>query len=174
MCVRGLNGSGKATWLEAISELFRWFRRCASQGKVVAPQRESLLHEARLVAVELRDFFPGGPLWLAYGPEAEAFVRGVGAPAVTPGFADDGGALDWWSDVASRAELGSTAREDAPPNLLHLDAQRHYRSASVKDLREGRPTAAWLSVQRYDGIGPSALDRLLRELPLVRPTGGSS
>lgn len=57
-CLRGLNGSGKTTYLDAIAQLWQWFRRCTQKRGFVKPEERSLLNDAKLVAALFTDL-PG-------------------------------------------------------------------------------------------------------------------
>lgn len=74
MCLRGLNGSGKTTYLDALAELWQWFSRCTKERKHVRPHKGSLLLEAEVVAA-LFTGLPGSRprMWLAWG-EADAIA----------------------------------------------------------------------------------------------------
>ncbi len=50
VCLRGLNGSGKSTYLHALAQLWQWFHRCTQRGGYAKPEAKSLLLEAELVA----------------------------------------------------------------------------------------------------------------------------
>src|SRR4051812_30752345 len=71
VCLRGMNGSGKTTYLEALAELWQWSRRCTQQRGFVKPAGTPLLAEAHLVAA----LFTGLPgprprMWIAWGQDS--------------------------------------------------------------------------------------------------------
>lgn len=68
LCLRGLNGSGKTTYLIALAELWQWFRRCARSGRIVPPNDESPILPAALVAALITDLpGPQPRRWIAWG-----------------------------------------------------------------------------------------------------------
>ncbi len=69
-CVRGLNGSGKTTYLESIASLWHKFGQWVESDKYIAPSREDPLRDAGLCAMQLVDL-PGplNTLWLVFGRE---------------------------------------------------------------------------------------------------------
>lgn len=79
-CLRGLNGSGKTTWLRAVAEMWAWFRDCARRGVWVEPSG-ALIQEAVLIAVHFRDLLAGRDIWLVWGGEQPRtqFMEGLGA-----------------------------------------------------------------------------------------------
>jgi ABC-type transport system involved in cytochrome c biogenesis ATPase subunit len=181
LCLRGLNGSGKTTYLLALAELWQWFRRCASHGRTtITPENNSLLLDASLVAALFTDLpGPQPRIWIAFGhhDEMESLIeseRGAhhfwgGDPVVTQHL------LRFWSMAFERAESGlgaSTSKESiTPPNFVLLEAENKYVPPLLPDeLTNPRPTVAFAPVARYqpESRGASHLDGLLRTLYLAR------
>jgi hypothetical protein len=71
VCLRGLNGSGKTTYHEAIASIWQMFRRWSQRGTHVRPPIRSPLRHADLVAVHLTELpGPARALWLVYGRQS--------------------------------------------------------------------------------------------------------
>lgn len=68
VCIRGLNGSGKTTYLAAIAAMWSKFREWSQRGVHVKTQPESLLNEADLIALRLVGLpGPEPTMWLVWG-----------------------------------------------------------------------------------------------------------
>lgn len=175
-CVRGLNGSGKTTWLEALAELWQWFRRCTKKRGWVEPSRDpggTLLREGRLVAARISGLpGPRPSVWLAWGEigeiagllsgEEDPSIRIVdGRPRWDPEF------LSWWDGEATRAELG----QGLVPNMMIIGAE----NKQVAPLKRGELLSAeagpvMLALHRYwpASHGSGHLEAQIGTLKLVR------
>src|SRR5580700_2845782 len=73
VCLRGLNGSGKSTYLEMLAELWLSFRNSAVKGGYAGPTRNTaMLGEASLAAALFVDLpGPKPRMWIAHGRAAE-------------------------------------------------------------------------------------------------------
>lgn len=163
VCLRGLNGSGKTTYLEAIAQLWEWFRLCTKKRTYVHPH--GLLLEASVVSVVFRDL-PGprprlriewGPIVVTGGPGDE---RNFVEPTV----------LKQWDELFTRAETG-VASQASPPNIVWLEAEKKYvPPISSDELTTLRPAPSYQPVARYDPSDRSAshLEIVLRTLFLAR------
>lgn len=68
ICLRGINGSGKTTYLTAIAGLWEQFRRWLSQGIRSRPPSEDLLPSSSFVGVQFDDLpGPAPSLWIQVG-----------------------------------------------------------------------------------------------------------
>jgi hypothetical protein len=172
VCLRGLNGSGKTTYLEALAQLWQWFRRCAQQRSFAKPTGTRLLAEAELVAARFVGLpGPRSQMWIAWGT-SEALRRLRDSTDLPYSFADDRiswdeETLDWWDRTFTSAESGM----DSAPNMVCIEAENKY----VPELRSRELTAprlapAFVPVARYlpGARGPSHLEGLLRTLFLAR------
>lgn len=160
VCLRGPNGSGKTSYLEAIAELWQWFRRCTKQKGYAQPETE-LLQEAELVAVLLVDL--PGPLpkmWLAYGdvgllpagPENPYTLSGgrvLWNPAV----------LDYWAQVFERAATGY-GPDNRPPNIVVIGAPSYLPQDRGQSHVEGMMRTLFLARQDKWRV----LEKWVREL----------
>lgn len=172
-CLRGLNGSGKTTYLEAIAELWQWFRRCTQRRRFADFGHLEMLSEARMVAVLFSGLPPPRPrMWIAAGhPEAlkslpdgpeNPFVFDQGAPVW------DTAVLTAWDEAFTRAELGS---DRPPPNVVMISAEEKWvPRLAPEDLENPRPTPTYQPVARYlpRARGASHLEPLIRTLFLAR------
>jgi len=175
VCLRGLNGSGKTTYLDAIGELWQWFRRCTKERRHVRPHDGSLLLEADLFAV----LFTGLPgprprMWVAWGrPDAIASLPDAGDSPYTLAAGEvewDPPVLAFWETIMERASAGMDPK-DWPPNIVSIEAERKYvPDLRPDDLTDPRPTPAFLPRARYVAEARNAthLEGLLRTLFLAR------
>lgn len=178
VCVRGLNGAGKTTYLAAIAELWQWFRRCAKKRAWAAPSgnEQGLLAEAALVAV----CFAGLPgpmprMWLAFGrgPALAGFVSGrddcpvrveLGQPTFDPAL------LEWWDTAFTRAEAG--AADNSVPNVIFIGAEDKIVPQSRKsDLESVAGAPPYLALARYESQarGAAHLESIIGTLKLAHP-----
>lgn len=172
VCLRGVNGSGKTTWLEAVGAMMQWFRRCTQRRRAVEPEADSPLHQAGAVALRLVGL-PGpiSNLWLCYSKRPLPELPLDDAPIFSPFHpvpSDD--LLPWWDAAASRAELGSES--DALPNVVLLDATGRYSRPLTRGSLVGvNGDARWLLVKRHDPTARSTghLEEAMRSLALLRP-----
>lgn len=186
LCLRGLNGSGKSTYLLALAALWQWFRRCTSYRRLVSPEDTSPLLAATLVAALFTDLpGPRPRMWIAWGsPEA---LTTLPEQASTPYVLRDGKPdwddtlLEFWATAFERVENGiepqpSTTDSNSPlsitpPNFVLIEAENKYVPTLRGDeLTNPRPTAAFAPVARYlpTARGGSHLEGLLRTLYLAR------
>jgi hypothetical protein len=176
VCLRGLNGSGKTTYLEALAELWQWFRRCTQVRGFAKPTGTRVLAEGRLVAA----LFTGLPgprarLWIAWGrPEAlqAALADDPDSPYTfrkgQPSW--DAQVLEWWDKAFTSAELGVDAT-GAPPSFVWIEAENKYvPELRANELLNPTPAPSFVPVARYlpTARGPSHLEGLLRTLFLAR------
>ncbi len=185
LCLRGLNGSGKTTYLVALAELWQWFRRCASHGRIFTPDNDSPLLEASLVAALFTDLpGPQPRLWIAFGPQDEIESLLASEPGAYHIHGGDQPAnqqlLRFWSMAFEQAESGlaptpskdrTSAPAITPPNFVLLEAENKYVPPLHPDeLTTPRPTVAFAPVARYqpEARGASHLEGLLRTLYLAR------
>jgi predicted ATPase len=182
VCLRGLNGAGKTTYLEALAELWQWFRRCAQQRSFAKPTGTPLLAEAQLVAA----LFTGLPgpkprMWIAWGqddamrdalaghPDSPYLFRGEpGSRGEQASW--DVGVLDWWEKSFAIAETGNESPK-ITPNFVWIEADnKHVPELRSKELLTPRPAPSFVAVARYlpGARGPSHLEGLLRTLFLAR------
>jgi len=177
ICLRGLTGSGKTTYLEVLAQLWQWFRRCTQRRGYEKPIATALLAEAELVAALFTDLpGPMPRMWLAVGT-AEAVAAAIGKDAECPYTFhrnrinwEDEHLLEYWDAAMARAEAGVT--ETAPPNMVWLEAENKYVPAlRGHELTESRPAPVFVPVARYlpSARGPSHLEGIMRALFLTRP-----
>lgn len=179
VCIRGLNGSGKTTWLDGIAELFRWLRRCSKRRRIVPAVKSSVLHHAGLAAIRVSGLpLTSAPtLWLIYGDPAtvRAFVAELtdGTPCVSLHHPAPLEVLDEWDLLAARAEFGGPALDGQPlPNMVRLDAiGRYSRRPEPRELLDPTPLPVWLPVADHNpqSSGAGHVDGMLRTLYLARP-----
>ena len=173
VCLRGLNGSGKTTYLEMLAQLWQWFRRCTKERKFVTPPGTALLAEAELAAARFAGLpGPRSQLWIAWG--SSECLRTLGSDLALPySFQgdrvswDDQETLDWWDRAFTSAESGM----DSPPNVVYIEAENKYVPEPRRgELTTPRPAPAFVPVARYlpSARGPSHLEGLLRTLFLAR------
>lgn len=173
-CLRGLNGSGKTTYLQALADLWQWFRRCTQQ-RVYATYDHLLLAEADLVAGLFTELPPPRErMWIAAGALAElrALPTGVENP-----YALADGSIRWQSDILDswdqafhRAETGLSSGQ-VPPNVVFIEAEHKYvPELTPEQLQNPKPTGAYYPVSRYlpSARGSSHLEPLIRTLFLAR------
>jgi predicted ATPase len=176
VCLRGLNGSGKTTYLEALAELWQWFRRCTQQRGFAKPTGTPLLAEAQLVAA----LFTGLPgprprMWIACGEPGAMHAALGGDPdspysfrKAKPTWSAD--VLEWWDKSITSAEAGvDTAK--IPPNFVWIEAENKYvPELKTRELLNPVPAPSFVPVARYlpAARGPSHLEGLLRTLFLAR------
>lgn len=168
-CLRGLNGSGKTTYLEAIAELWQWFRLCAIKRDYTAPAPGSCLHEAELVAAHFTDLpGPRQQMWLgwsSHGTETDSLPEQLNDDAVP-----DEDSLSFWDKLMTRAEIGMEPGL-RPPNIVWIEAENKYVAPLASDalLRPG-PTPAFVPMARYhpEVTGAAHLEGLLLTLFLAR------
>jgi predicted ATPase len=155
VCLRGVNGSGKTTYLEAIAQLWQWFARCQNRGGWLAPTRESeLLSEADLLAIHLVE--APGPVpafWVAWGQGGAltTFLEDHGAPTLarTKGKPTwDRDFLQWWRVQRERRAAGDEAQA---PNIVWIEASNKWvrRLGAGELLEVDQKTPASLPVARY-------------------------
>jgi len=173
-CLRGLNGSGKTSYLEAIAELWQWFRRCTKQRAYAKPESK-LLPDAELVAVLFVDLpGPKPRMWLAFGgaDAVSTLPPGLENPYTIKGSRVlwDQAVLDFWGTTFEQAETGYS-QDKRPPNMVFIEAENKWVPPVRKgDLLSRHPTPAFVVVARYLPLarGQSHLEGLLRTLFLAR------
>ncbi len=159
VCLRGLNGSGKTTYLEAIAQLWEWFRLCTKKrgGATLPP----LLKEVEAFAV----LFSGLP-----GPQSRLWMQCRTYPVPESPFWLNTKLLEYWDRVFARAETG-LAPQDIPPNIVWIEAENKYVPLLASDeLTTLRPAPSYTTVARYDpnDRSTSHLEIVLRTLFLAR------
>ncbi|MCB9758913.1 MAG: AAA family ATPase [Alphaproteobacteria bacterium] len=174
VCLRGLNGAGKTTYLEAIAQLIQWFRRCTMKRGWATPSGTPLLREADLIALRLVDL--PGPMsegWLVWGVgeilrqflerHPDAMVSWVdGEPRWRPSLLDD------WDKRFALAELGEGK---TAPNVVWIEAENKWVPELHDDeLLRSSAGPAQPVVARYlpKARGPSHIEGVLGTLKLVR------
>ena len=176
ICLRGLNGSGKTTYLEALAQLWQWFRRCAQQRGFARPTGTPLLAEAQLMGA----LFTGLPgprprMWIACGQAAamrDALATEPDSPYSFHGdrVRWDTAVIDWWEEAFTRAETGLESPK-VTPNFVWIEAEnKHVPDLRPRELLTPRPAPSFAAVARYlpEARGPSHLEGLLRTLFLAR------
>lgn len=170
-CLRGLNGSGKTTYLEVLAQLWVWFRRCMKRRSWTEPSSD-LLNEATLVAAHFTGLpGPQADLWLAWGhPEAlSAFITeyspaGLFLSEGVPTWDID--LLAWWDGEYTKAELGKAEI----PNIVWIEAENKWMP-ELRDEELTRPGEAppFAAVPRYlpQARGPSHLEGILLTLKVA-------
>lgn len=175
VCLRGLNGSGKTTYLDAIAHLWQWFRRCTQKRGFAKPEERSVLLEARLVAALFTELpGPRERMWIAWGDPQS--IAALGSGPENPCSVKDGrvtwseDVLAFWDTAFARAEAGIEAAQ-APPNVVWIEAENKYVPEIRRDeLTNPRPAPSFVPVARYlpKSRGLSHLEGLLRTLFLAR------
>lgn len=156
-CLRGLNGSGKTTYLEAIAQLWQWFRLCTKRRALLTPT-EPLIKSSGTVAA----LFTGLPgpettMWIAWNDPVDLVWSN---PRM----------LKHWDELFTRAETGMGS-QPSPPNVVYIEAENKYVPALAADeLTTLRPAPSYLPVARYDPSDRSTshLEIVLRTLFLAR------
>ena len=162
VCLRGLNGSGKTTYLEAISSMWGMFRRW-TQGRLVRVERVAS-DSVALVAVQLTELpGPEASLWLVYGHEdVWETVPDRGDVAVAGMLASGGKRKQnrdredplyrFWDEQATKLEqpMGRNGIEPLP-NMVFIGAEnRHIQHLPQQDdLFELSPEPAFKFLARY-------------------------
>lgn len=175
LCMRGLNGSGKTTYLEALAQLWQWFRRCTAERAYARPAGTPLLAEAELVAALFVDLpFPKKRMWLAYGTSDA--VRSIASGPENP-YSFRSNQILWDEEVLAKWDVQMTMAQSGVgtdseiPNIVWIEAESKYvRTLRKNELTNPRPAPAFLPVARYlpEAKGPSNLEALMRTLFLAR------
>ncbi len=176
ICLRGLNGSGKTTYLEALAQLWQWFRRCTQKRGFAQPTGSELLSEARLAAALLTGLpGPRPRMWVAYGNTEELrslqsdpdFALSVGKGRGGSVWSPD--VLAYWEKAIATAEAGMDYQR-FPPNIVCIEAENKYVPELRTDEISRRTTAAYYPVARYlpNARGSSHLESIMRTLFLTR------
>ncbi|MES2639727.1 MAG: AAA family ATPase [Myxococcota bacterium] len=167
-CLRGVNGSGKTTYLEAIAELWSWF--CDSASSRGSPGTiKGALADAGLVAV-LFTGLPGphSQLWVVWERHFSGYYEFISqTPAYVGGKAGvelfDDQTFDWWEKALAGAELGA----ERVPNLVFIEAEHKFvAKLSLKEYRVPAPAPAYLRLVNQRGAGH--LELMMRTLSLAR------
>lgn len=157
VCLRGLNGSGKTTYLEAIAQLWEWFRLCTKRRALLTPTGELLRNSGTVAALFSGLPGPEKSMWIAWGdPVDNVWFR----PSV----------LKYWDELFTRAESGMGA-PPSPPNIVWIEAENKYVPRLAADeLTTLRPAPSFQPLARYDPGDRSAshLEIVLRTLFLAR------
>ena len=173
-CLRGLNGSGKTTYLEAIAHLWQWFRRCTQRRAYVSPAPDSLLVDAARVAVLFTDLpGPRSRMWIAWERDPAARLHQAGdadsALVVEGGrLRWDPNTLAWWEQAFARAESGG----EPIPNIVMIEAENKFVPVLRRDeLTRSGAAPAFFPVARNSPTarGASHLEGVMRTLFLARP-----
>jgi len=169
LCLRGLNGSGKTTYLETLAALWRGFRRWSqhggyTQGVRLSPQ--NLLAYARLAAVHLVELpGPAPSLWLVLGREEEwesvpnrgsDMVAGVLATA-RPGvrrnlLKRESELYRFWDINATKLEQVGSGSGVPLPNMVMIGAEDRFIEPlqGKDDLFELAPETGFRFLARYE------------------------
>lgn len=164
VCLRGLNGSGKTTYLEAIAQLWELFRLITKRRGRLGALETGILRDSTLAAA-LVNGLPGPQprMWLFFSPPE---VPDVIDRDLIPANAT----LEYWDRLFTRAETGMIG-QPAPPNIVWIEAENKYvPSLSADELTTLRPAPSYQPVARYDPSDRSAshLEIVLRTLFLAR------
>lgn len=177
VCLRGLNGSGKSTYLEMLAQLWIWFRNSAMNGGYAKPSDNTeLLQEAALTAALFTDLpGPRARMWIAYG-SAEALQDKLGGEPDSPYSIKnsrvvwDEAVLTYWTEAFGSAESGLNPSANLP-SMISIEAENKW----VPELRDDeltrqQPTPSYVAVARYlpTARGPSHLEGMMRALFLAR------
>jgi predicted ATPase len=176
ICLRGLNGSGKTTYLEALAQLWQWFRRCTQKRGFALPTGTELLGEARLAAALLTDLpGPRPRMWVAFGDIEELrslqtepdFALSIGKGRAGTVWHPE--ILAYWEKAIASAEAGMDYQQ-FPPNIVCIEAENKYVPELRNDEISRRATAAYYPVARYlpNARGSSHLESIMRTLFLTR------
>lgn len=172
VCLRGLNGSGKTTYLEALAQLWLWFRRCTKHRSWIEPSPHPLLAESPLFAARFCGLpGPRRKAWLVWGrgkaldsflaeEEKDQVFAWPGTPSWDPDF------LEWWDGAFTRAEMGG---QDLP-NVVCIEAENKWIPSLKQDQLFQEASAPILPpVARYvpQAKGANHLEGLLGTLKLV-------
>ncbi len=184
VCLRGMNGTGKSTYLEMLAQLWLWFRNSATSGKYAAPTGNTALlkevsrGDGSFVAALFTDLpGPRSRMWIAYGGGkllGEMMARDPDSPYRSPGdwgMSWEETTLKFWREAFGRAESGIDPALDVPL-MIAIEAE----NKSVPELRKNELTKAvsapaYMPVARYlpTSRGPSHLEGMMRTLFLARP-----
>lgn len=178
VCLRGVNGSGKTTYLEAIASLWRLFRSFSKPPTSLARPSLDLalfeLYSRGQVGILLSDL-PGpiSTLWLIYGPLEHGRVgyQGTvvaGHPVHSPSgskrtrinYHPDPELNVPWKDLSSywekrfdslRLAALSESRPEPIPNMVYLGAENRYVEplAAREDLSEPAMEESFRWLARY-------------------------
>lgn len=173
VCVRGVNGAGKTTWLAAIAELWQWFRRC-SKARAWRPPATDLIAGADLVAIEFVALpGPRPTMWMAWGKSKHLRLLkeqvGDALPVEFRGGNPvwEAGLLEWWDEQQTRAESGLLL---TVPNVVYIEAENKWvPPVKAEELVSPLPGPSWAAVARYlpRSRGPSHLEGLLGTLKII-------
>src|SRR5262249_9886466 len=144
VCLRGINGSGKSTYLELLAELWLWFRNSATSRAYAKPTGNTALlrdvstAEDSLVGALFTDLpGPRSRMWIAYG-SARAGRKRLGGDPDSPYQVDGDGVVSWeaptlrfWTEAFGRAESGLDPAQDIPL-MIAIEAE----NKSVPELRK--------------------------------------
>ncbi|EYF02593.1 AAA family ATPase [Chondromyces apiculatus] len=167
VCLRGLNGSGKTSYLQAVSSMWRLFRRWTQKGKHVPPRAGDPLHAAGLVALQLTDLpGPERSVWLVYGqrdlweevPERGNIpVAGVLASGSRGNLKSllgrDEPLYRFWDESATKLEQPATGDgAEQIPNMVYIGAEDRFIQPlrGDEDLFDLSPEAAFRFLARYE------------------------
>ncbi len=166
VCLRGLNGSGKTTYLEAVASLWSLFRRWSQRGTHVPPPSSDPLSSADLVAVHIVDLpGPSDDLWLVYGQRklwdavprrGNSKVAGVLATGNKGNLKNLHERTDpvyrFWDEHATKLEQPAARNGAEPlPNIVFIGAEdRFIQPLHHDDLFELAPEASFRFLARYE------------------------
>ncbi len=149
VCLRGVNGTGKTTYLEALAQLWQWFRRCTRKRSYVRPSEDTSLIAEANVAAALFTGLPGpmSRLWIALGTTDELdFLQGD--PASAYSIADgkvvwSPDVLQYWDEAFTSPEAGIEYQK-FPPNVVWIEAENKYvPELHADELTTPRPARAY-------------------------------
>jgi predicted ATPase len=162
VCLRGLNGSGKTTYLEGIAQLWEWFRVCTRARGRLNTGGTLFLRETELLAVYLSGLpGPRERMWLAWG-------QGTALRSFLDEHGDDltQEVLGWWERAFVRAELGA----ERIPNVVWIAAENKWvPELAGPELFQETAGPALPAVARYapHARDPNHLEGILVTLKLV-------
>lgn len=173
-CLRGLNGSGKTTYLESVAQLWQWFRRCTRKRAYVSPAAGTLLSGVGLVAALFTELpGPRSRMWVALGRAADLREHVIGTTdspliAGAGGIQWEPGTVEWWDQAFARAESGG----ESVPNIVCIEAENKYVPELRRDeLSSPAVPPSFFPVARHSpgARGSGHLEGVMRTLFLARP-----
>lgn len=179
LCLSGINGSGKTTYLEEIALLWQLFRALA-RGSLSPFEWMEDEEESGLIAMRISQLPGPTPcLWLGAGQAALwESVRDRGPwPMIGMLFepnrhlrANDSGILRYWNEHSTKLELrGATA--EPLPNMVFLGAEDRIVQGRVNDLDlselEPEPPFRWLARYAPSGEKKNHIEHSLAALLMV-------
>lgn len=162
-CIRGVNGSGKTTCLEAIAQMWGEFRSNLSREKVAIGKGNALLYEGSEVELVLSN--------MPRFNDAPGFQKSISFKTTpTPSFSTSPLNRFWWLASFMISESGSDA--SMLPNIVYLEAENRWSpEPRANDINKPAHSAPWQAVCRYSpqARGADHIEGVMRTLKLARP-----